>query len=54
MVSQDDTTYLLNLVGLCLPAFGLQVENFFNALFGKDMMASSDALSKAKTPKQLT
>jgi hypothetical protein len=54
MVLQDDTTYLLNLVGLCLPALGLQVEDFFNALFGKDMMASSDAFNKAKTPKQLT
>jgi hypothetical protein len=45
---------LLDLIGFCLPAFGLEVQDFFDSLLGEDVMTTTDTLSKAQTPKQGT
>jgi hypothetical protein len=45
---------LLDLVGLRLPAFGLQVQEFFDSLFRKDVVTATDTLRKAQTPEQVT
>ena len=33
-----------------MPAFGLQIQNFFDPIFGKDMVTPADALLKTETP----
>jgi hypothetical protein len=45
---------LLDLVGLCLSAFGLQVQDFFDPFFRKDVVTATDTLRKAQTPEQVT
>ena len=45
---------LLDLVGFRVPAFGLKVQDFFDPLFGKDVMTATDTLRKAQTPEQVT
>jgi hypothetical protein len=54
VVFEDDTAYLLDLVGFCLSPFGLEVQDLFYTFLGEDMVAPTDALSTTKTPKQLT
>jgi hypothetical protein len=49
-VFENDTTYLLDLVWLRLPTFGLEIQDFFNPFLGKDVMTATDTLSKAQTP----
>jgi hypothetical protein len=45
---------LLDLIGFRLPAFGLEVQDFFDSLFGKDVVATTDSLRKTQTPEQAT
>jgi hypothetical protein len=45
---------LLDLVGFRLPAFRLKVQDFFDPLFGKDVVTATDTLRKTQTPKQAT
>jgi hypothetical protein len=46
--------HLLDLVWFRLSSFGLEVHDLFHPLFGKDMVAATDALSKPQTSEQLT
>jgi hypothetical protein len=45
---------LLDLIGFRLPDFGLEVQDFFDSLFGKDVVATTDSLRKTQTPEQET
>jgi hypothetical protein len=45
---------LFDLVRFPLPIFGLQVEDLFNTIFGKNMVIALDALIKPKSPNQGT
>jgi hypothetical protein len=46
--------HLPDLVDFCLPAFGLEVQDFFNSLLGKDVVTTTDTFIKAQTPEQMT
>lgn len=54
MVFDNDVAHLLDLVGFCLPALRLQVQDFFDPIFRKDVVASTNALHKAKTLQKST
>jgi hypothetical protein len=41
---------LLDLIRFGLPTFRLEIQDLFDSLFGKDMVATTDTLSKTQTP----
>ena len=45
---------LLHLVWLRMAPLWLQIENFFNAIFGKDVMIPSYSFVEAQTAQQVT
>jgi hypothetical protein len=45
---------LLDLVWFCLPAFGLEIQDFFDSLFAEDVVTATNTLSKAQTLEQVT
>ena len=48
MILEDYTTNLLDLVRFRLSAFWLQVQDFLDVLFGKDMVTTTDTLIKTE------
>ena len=54
LVLQDHLANLFDLIGLCVTPLGLQVQDFFNAVFREDVMVAPDAFLKAQMVQQLT
>jgi hypothetical protein len=51
-VSEYHPTNLLDLVCLSFRAYRLEIEDFFNVLLGKDVMATSYTFLEAQVPQQ--
>ena len=46
MVSTNNISYLFDLIGFSLRTFWLNVQDFFNAISGKNVMIAANALVK--------
>jgi hypothetical protein len=54
MVRQDDMAHLFDLIGFGVPTSRLEVQDFYDAFLGENMITTPDALCKAQTPEQVT
>ena len=54
LVSQDYGADLAHLIRLCLPTFGLQVENLLDIVPGEDVVIATNPLGEADRLKHAT